>query len=392
MTARHAKQSGAVSIFIVIFAAMLLLVMTMSYVRLMMREQLQANDNDLSQSAYDSALSGVEDAKRVLAECNSNNATACAAIAAGQCSTVNASGILGAVRGEAEVPIQSTGGSGRDLDQAHTCVIIAPDTPDYLATLNEEVSTMIPLKATGAVRYIQVEWYRQSASEGRQALTRPPIGTTNRTLPEKANWGANSPSLLRAQLINPGENFRLNELNASGSASTGETQFIQPGTINATEQQVAAQPSIGQFYTRMSDDSIGDSVGERSAQPLQAACSSARYNNGQYACSVRLQLPDGDTVASGSETAFLRLSALYRGADIRVTLYDDAQNPVSFDGVQPRVDSTGRTNDIFRRVEARLQYGGDFAYPEAALEVSGSLCKDFDVEDAGVTPGLCRPN
>ena len=69
MRQNNHKQSGAVAIFIVIFTSLTLLILTTGYMTLMVREQTQSNRTDISQSAYDSALVGVEDAKRVLAEC-----------------------------------------------------------------------------------------------------------------------------------------------------------------------------------------------------------------------------------------------------------------------------------------------------------------------------------
>ena len=59
-------HKGGVSIFIVVIVAVLVSIVSVSFLRLMLRDQEQASRLDLSQSAYDSAQAGVEDAKRFL--------------------------------------------------------------------------------------------------------------------------------------------------------------------------------------------------------------------------------------------------------------------------------------------------------------------------------------
>ena len=47
MISSKEQQRGAVSLFVVIFSALLLTVVTVSFMRVMMQEQRQATDNDL---------------------------------------------------------------------------------------------------------------------------------------------------------------------------------------------------------------------------------------------------------------------------------------------------------------------------------------------------------
>ncbi|MEK7621311.1 MAG: hypothetical protein AAB395_03060, partial [Patescibacteria group bacterium] len=60
------KQSGVASIFIVVFFTLLISIIVISFVTIVSQDQRQSINSDLSNSAYDSAQAGVEDAKRGL--------------------------------------------------------------------------------------------------------------------------------------------------------------------------------------------------------------------------------------------------------------------------------------------------------------------------------------
>ena len=68
------SKKGMVSITVVMFTSLLLIVVSVGFIRIMSQEENRASDNNLSQSAYDSAVSGVEDAKRVITACNNGSA------------------------------------------------------------------------------------------------------------------------------------------------------------------------------------------------------------------------------------------------------------------------------------------------------------------------------
>ena len=59
-------RKGAASIYIVIFTTTLLGIIALSFVRIMLAESLRTTNYSLSQSAYNSALAGIEDAKIIL--------------------------------------------------------------------------------------------------------------------------------------------------------------------------------------------------------------------------------------------------------------------------------------------------------------------------------------
>ena len=146
---RQNTKEGAASIFIVIFTTLLLSVITLSFFRIMLSEANLTINYNLSQSAYDSALAGIEDAKVALLkyhECISKGDTtsdSCAravnamraADATDNCDIVK--DMLDRPGEDGETMIQSetetfteNGVSevGETIDQAYTCVKIAENT------------------------------------------------------------------------------------------------------------------------------------------------------------------------------------------------------------------------------------------------------------------------
>lgn len=68
--------------------------------------------------------------------------------------------------------------------------------------------------------------------------------------------------------------------------------------------------------------------------------------------------------------------------DYRVELLNNLNNIVTFDGVQPSIDSTGRANDLFRRVESRVEIGqADLPAPINSVYTSGVFCKAMTIRD-----------
>lgn len=357
------KQRGAVSLFIVVFATLLITIISVGFVGIMVQDQQQASTADLSQSAYDSAQAGVEDAKRALlrfqsfcadgGDC-STGSTEYQKITSSTCND-SVSALKDIDASGDEVKIQ-TGGSNT-LDQAYTCVKIRLNTVDYLGTLSANESKVIPLNGVGDFNTIQIEWFssRDISSNTGSVVNLQSDGQT----PLLQSWPVNRPSILQAQLIQFGNNgFSLSDLD---SANNSDTLFLYPSTIGVSPISF-----------------LNDMHLVPTGKPQLVKCSSSLQIN-NYACSVQITLPV--PVNGGSRTAFLRLGALFNNTSFRVVLLNNATT-VEFNAVQPEVDSTGRTNDLFRRVLARVELTDtNFPYPEAAVDITGNFCKDFAVTD-----------
>jgi Tfp pilus assembly protein PilX len=392
----HKKENGAVSLFVVIFAALLMTVVTLSFLRIMVHDQEQASTNDLSQSAYDSAQAGVEDAKRALLRyqniCNGTDVALCAAtkseISTDQCNAGLKSVVdTGSSTTIPEIQVQQTqSGNDTSLNQAYTCVKVNLLTDDFLGSINPNSSKIIPLFGTSAFSSIKIEWY---SSEDLGAITSgssfnvdlQPASSTTYPLLLQSNWKANRPSILRTQLMQFGTTFSLGNTTTASSfdntvsgQSDANTLFLYPVGDTGT-----AVPDSS-MYVR---DFVSRDVRKTpTGSPLPILCSGTLAGGG-YACRTELTLPDPiNPAGNGERTAYLRLSPLYNATHFKVSLLDASHNIVQFNGVQPQIDSTGRANDLFRRLQTRVELiDTNFPYPAAAVDVTGSFCKEFAVSD-----------
>ncbi len=387
------RQSGAVSIFSVIIAALLLSVITVSFIRVMTNEQQQASNNDLSQSAYDSALSGTEDAKRALLRyatiCKTSTETTCKNLAdkinSDTCNEVVRLGnVIGSDSENKDGKVSGTYGEilirqsedDERLDQAYTCVKADLNTPDYVGKLSANESKLIPLKTDPAspnptFTTVTLQWFTSEdvKSDTKVVNLQPPAATL--PLLSQEDWGETRPPLMRTQLMQVGKNFTLDSFdNNTSTQSNANTMFLYPiGTTGSTS-------SISGNWTFLNRDVRRSG----SIAPLGNNCKGS-VKNGGYACTARLNLPEPIGNTAGDNTrgdAYLRLTALYNTTHFRVTLGGGSE----FHAVQPSIDSTGRANEFFRRIESRVDLENtNFPFPEAAVDITNSLCKAFVITD-----------
>ena len=401
-------QSGAVSLFMVIFAMLLMSVVTISFLRIMTSDQNQASNNDLSQSAYDSAQAGVEDAKRALLTytqfCKTSSASECeqyardlastecnaAIFRSGVVKTGDSSDTAGGI-GHPEVKVQQSsavdenGGSiDAALDQAYTCVTMTLDTDDYTAPLRANESKLIPLVSTAPFSTVTVQWFsRSDVANTTGAVNLPTVSSNTKPLLLQANWPGDRPSVMRTQFMQVGDNFRLSNFDARNDAgeSNANTVFLYPASngLSSSTELVLADRDV----RRTESGAVGPADQGSAPTPIQCTTS---VSAGGYACSATLRLPTpigGGAVA----TSYLRLTPLYNASHVRITL-----GGAQFKGVEPIVDATGRANDLFRRVQSRIDlYDTSFPYPDAAVDVNGNFCKDFGVTDTTYIAGSCTP-
>ncbi len=399
---RIQNQRGAVSLFVVIFAMLIMTVLVVSFLRLMMSDQNQATSANLAEGARNSAMAGVEDAKRALLRygeyCKSHSQAECDELATRLASdTCNLAVRIGDVVADdaqsggsdtqpGEIKVQQTQNSGDALlDQAYTCVTMELNTDDYIGSIGVNSTQIVPLIGTSDFDRVTIEWFSREDLGATSSSNLSLQSTASRVM--TSDWPANRPSVLRAQFMQFGDSFTLSDFDSTTNSgeSNANTLFLYP-TSNGTQapQSLTARD---QRRAPSQEESPSDSSSDT---PLGVRCQSS-LSSGGYACSVTIVLPN--PVGGGDRTAFLRLVPYYNSTHFRVTMSDgSASNIVQFDAVQPEVDSTGRANNVFKRMSARVDlYNIGSIVPGAAVDVTGSFCKDFSVTDNRYVAGTCTP-
>lgn len=374
-------DKGGVSIFIVVFTALMVTIVTASFVQIVLRNQQIASNNDLSQSAYDSAMAGVEDAKRALValrDCENDPADPCenairTALNSDSCDTLQQAGVVSFVNDEVMV-------GAEEQNQAYTCVKVQLNTEDVSKELQAGVPVVIPLKSSTPFDTVRLSWFN-AEDRGVGVSLDEPTTSLPPTLPQQTNWPSNRPPLMRAQLIQ----FRQNDLQLSQfEQGNARTLFLVPSSNGTDSHQFALDGRMNPASSRN--------------VPLAARCNNGKLSNDSigYACQVELTLPNPVGGTANDREAYLQLLPMYNDTTLKVELLNGSTE-VEFNGIQPEVDSTGRASDLFRRVRAKLTVTNgarDPFLPNAALSVEGNLCKDFFITDTvdEYDAGSCEPN
>ncbi len=376
------NQQGFVSLFTVVFFALLATVITVGFLRIMTIEQRQAINNDLTARAFSAAEAGIEDGKRAilayskLAETDPSKTAFRTALNSNQCDA-----LFGAGSPVAAAIGLKPDGEISPVDQQnlyYKCLTVQLNTADFIGSLDADKSQIVPLRGASSFNMVNLSWHLNSLTQtnDEDGLT-PDFGAAawpldSRYLPSINNFskdGQSPPAYVRLQL------FGVPKSGSFDRAALDQrsfTAFLTP--LGPTGSGAVPSPTN---VTMQAGDPRG--FNQTKASPYAVRCMDAvasAANVGNYACKATLSLPSG-ALDTNTNNYYLRITPLYRKTHFRLEL-QNAGSIVNFNEVQPAIDSTGSASDVYRRIVARTTFPGQtFDISRYGFEVADSVCKDF---------------
>ena len=414
-------KEGAASFYIIAFSTLILLTIAMSFAAIMISQVTRTSNSDLSQSAYDSAMAGVEDAKlayynyqdclaegSVADELDGDGTIDCQEIIylveqSDSCDTVGY--VLGRIPDDGEeaggeVVIQESEDRSNNMQQAYTCVKMQTTLDNYEASISASYPTrVINPKFDGisanSIGEVLISWYSaQNASDYGSTINSLITGTTSNNQLRLRQYRFDSkplPPMIFFGLVQAGGSFNFSDFDITqGSETNRGLVYLAPTGDPEMAKKKGYDDSYLPSYNdstkmnRLSKDALLASNDKmRKNVPYAVYCSNS---GSDYFCSALIELPNaiGGTRSDDSFTFvvgtpygqptefslnFICKSSASCGNTIEITGADGttttSRKTTALKGVQVGVDSTGRANDLYRRVMARMDVSGSSNDPNS---------------------------
>lgn len=449
MGIKNKFKIGAASFYVVAFSTLILVIIASSFASAIIMEIARSSNEDLSQSAYDAAMAGVEDAKVAFAnyrncvksgvknvtELSTSPNVTCQDIVywmehADKDSCDVVARILGRIGKNAVfngVPIEETGsstsGGENNMNQAYTCTTIQMHLDDYRADLSPTTPykvVKVDLKNVDAndIKAVRVSWFSNNSERTFDYTNMVSDGEKDRVAFQSLNLeNAPTPPTLGFQLIQTASgSFSLTQLNGKTTAS-GETDRAMLYLVPTNNATLAANTHTGtddkstyigaydstQHKNILTGAQFANTNNHSKNYPYAVYCPTG--SSDEYACSAVIGLPSPIGGTRNNDTFMFVISIPYGQPSTDFSLEflcgvngeecstiagsttddDEPSNIARLENMQLLIDSTGRANDLYRRVEIRLESSNDVAnYPLYAIQIDGKPGDKFE-KDMQVT-------
>ena len=317
-------KKGAASFYIVAFSALILMVIVMSFATLVVSQLERSSNEDLSQSAYDAAMAGVEDAKlayekyiqcKLSSSAFSNCNEIISAVESGRCDSVQKALGRPSMKDEYDndtgvVMIKETGDGENNLQQAYTCTKIEIE-------LNNQKK-----KISGYEPVVYKPVFKES--DGVEKLSSI-----------KVKWPKNMEEISVAIVQTPKDGVEFDDfVSSDGNRDRGMIFLETGGTVDS-----------------ISRDAFINSNGENvTNNKTKVKCESTN-------CVTEISIPEpsgGSSVVRGDFELVISRPKLSGTEDEVIVEYYGGSEILTITN-QFEVDSTGKANDLFRRVKVTIE-------------------------------------
>lgn len=412
-------KEGAASFYIVAFSTLILVIVAMSFAAAVISEIERTANDDLAQSAYDSALAGVEDAKLAFysyQNCVSGGGSSVVGNVSCEkikeimerpnCQMVGQ--ILGrtfeAIDGQDVVRVKE--GNENNMQQAYTCAKIQTTTLDYQSTLTaEEQTRTILAKFDGVsakdVDKVKISWYSGNDQEQNNAESDFVYNNFSEgavEFPSLVDSKAAVPPTISLEMTQTGNNFTFEDFYVTKDDRTnrGLIYLVPTETQTTSGTNSNFRSSIwdeGEKVNTIGSEAFLKS-NEKTVANLPYTVKCPEGGSSEFACSALITLPDPVGGERNDNTFLFTVSIPYGKPKTSFALEffcksgiqcgkkiinDDGSEEIQNEGqayldkVQIVVDSTGRANDLYRRVETRMDYLPNSSAGGSSLAIKGPL-------------------
>lgn len=347
------SEQGMVSIMTTMVLMIVITLIVLGFAQITRRNQKESLDRQLSTQAFYAAESGVNDARKAIQ-------TAVAT-------------------GNPIVDKTSCGGSwvvgllNPDIDASanvrYSCLLVDPSPKLLRYSDVGTTSIVVPMVGKSGATFSSIRLVWQAKTGGTPTSGCPntlPVGAGNGRFSPTSNWTCGY-GVLRFDLVpTSGATHTVDSLQ-NGTMTTFAVPFSSGG--------VASIPYMG---------------GAANVNNVRGVT----CNNTQCSLTITMAVPQN--------SYHLRISSLYRNVSLQISGANAAGTQLEVEGAQAVIDSTGRAQDVLRRIQVNvpLTNSSENQMSDYAIQTTDSICKRFAALDGyydsfvvGVTSAnrMCQP-
>lgn len=343
-------ENGMVSIIVTMVIMIVLSITVIGFAQLMRREQRQVLDRQLNTQAFYAAESGVNDAVAKL----KTDPT----FFTNDCKDWTGLGNSNNVSDDTSHSV------------TYSCLLINPHptTLEY-TNIGLDKSEIIPIDLSNTsqldsspFKSLHVSWQDTTGTEDVSGCS-PYSVDPFPAFPSAGNW-ANQPNqcpgILRIDIVKlPANGSSYGSFDRNWLINNTATAYLYP-TTDGTDSPTIVSPDLGYGFSQQGRI-VSVNCGASSAPPDEKQCK-AVFN------------------LDGSFKYYLRIKSIYKPNSVSISALATAGQLMQFQGAQAIVDSTGKANDVLKRIQVRVPTSILTSYsPEYDIDSLGSLCKRLGV-------------